>query len=218
MSHLLLNNISNFRKNMTYLTQLLFDFAPYVHFIAFSLLFLAGFNLPISEDIVFIISASIAATIVPENTFKIAAACVLGAYSSDIIAYFLGRYGMKFILQHKKLARFYPMEKINKIESYYTSHGAKTLFFGRFIPFGVRNIIFLTAGLAEMKFFKFCIVDFIALSLTSTILFTSGYQLGANYEIIFPFLNKFKIAIFIIFVAFLSALFIIKNKKKFLSE
>ncbi len=62
---------------------------------------------------------------------------------------------MKFILQHKKLARFYPMKKINKIESYYISHGAKTLFFGRFIPFGVRNIIFLTAGLAEMKFFKF---------------------------------------------------------------
>ena len=203
---------------MASLTQLLFDFAPYVHFVAFFLLILAGFNLPISEDIVFIISASIAATIVPENTFKIAAACVLGAYSSDIIAYCLGRYGMKFILQHKKLARFYPMKKINKIESYYISHGAKTLFFGRFIPFGVRNIIFLTAGLAKMKFLKFCIVDFMALSITSTILFTSGYQLGANYDIIFPFLNKFKIGIFIIFVAFLSVLLITKKKKNIASE
>jgi len=79
----------------------------------------------------------------------------------------------------------------------------------------VRNVIFLTAGLSAMKFFKFCIVDFMALSITSTILFTSGYLLGANYEIIFPFLNKFKIGIFIIFVAFLSVLFIIKNKKIF---
>jgi membrane protein DedA with SNARE-associated domain len=42
----------------------------------------------------------------PKIPLKLQQACVLGAYSSDIIAYCLGRYAMKFILQHKKLARF----------------------------------------------------------------------------------------------------------------
>jgi len=198
---------------MAYISQLLFNFAPQVHYVSFALLFLAGFNLPISEDIVFIISASIAATIIPEHTFKIAAGCVLGAYSSDIIAYCLGRFGMKFILEHKKLAKSYPMDKIRKIEDYYQSHGAKTLFFGRFIPFGVRNIIFLTAGLAKMKIYKFMLVDLLALSITSTILFSIGYTLGSNYQIIFPYLNKYKLIIFSLFILTVLSIVIYKKKK-----
>lgn len=199
---------------MAYISNLLFDFAPHVHYIAFILLLLAGFNFPISEDIIFIISASIAATIVPEHTFKIAAGCILGAYSSDIISYYLGRFGMKFILQHKKLARFYPLDKIQKIEYYYQSHGAKTLFFGRFIPFGVRNVIFLTAGLARMKIYKFMLVDLLALSITSTILFTIGYTLGSNYEIIFPYLNRYKLIIFSLFLLTVLSIVIYKKRKQ----
>lgn len=199
---------------MAYISNLLFDFAPHVHYIAFILLLLAGFNFPISEDIIFVISASIAATIIPEHTFKIAAGCVLGAYSSDIISYCLGRFGMKFILQHKKLARFYPLDKIQKIEYYYQSHGTKTLFFGRFIPFGVRNVIFLTAGLARMKIYKFMLVDLLALSITSTILFTIGYTLGSNYEIIFPYLNRYKLIIFSLFLLTVLSIVIYKKRKQ----
>ncbi|MEW6527450.1 MAG: DedA family protein [Spirochaetota bacterium] len=199
---------------MAYISHLLFDFAPYVHYIAFILLLLAGFNFPISEDIIFIISASIAATIIPEHTIKIAAGCMLGAYSSDIISYCLGRFGMKFILQHKKLARFYPLDKIKTIEYYYQSHGAKTLFFGRFIPFGVRNVIFLTAGLARMKLYKFMLVDLLALSITSTILFTLGYTLGSNYEIIFPYLNRYKLIIFSFFLLTVLSIVIYKKRRQ----
>lgn len=199
---------------MAYISHLLFDFAPHVHYLAFILLLLAGFNFPISEDIIFIISASIAATIIPEHTFKIAAGCILGAYSSDIISYCLGRFGMKFILQHKKLARFYPVDKIKKIEYYYQSHGAKTLFFGRFIPFGVRNVIFLTAGLARMKLYKFLLVDLLALSITSTILFALGYTLGSNYEIIFPYLNRYKLIIFSFFLLTVLSIVIYKRRRQ----
>ncbi len=199
---------------MAYISHLLFDFAPHVHYIAFISLLLAGFNFPISEDIIFIISASIAATIIPENTFKIAAGCVLGAYLSDIISYCLGRFGINFILQHRKLARFYPMDKIQKMEYYYQSHGAKTLFFGRFIPFGVRNIIFLTAGIARMKLYTFMLVDLLALSITSTILFTIGYTLASNYEIIFPYLNRYKLIIFSLFLLTVLSIVIYKKKKQ----
>ena len=56
---------------MDYITNILLNAAPYVHFISFGLLLLAGFNLPISEDLVFIVSASIAATMVPVVTLTI---------------------------------------------------------------------------------------------------------------------------------------------------
>jgi len=70
----------------------LISMAPYLHYVSFALLILAGFNLPISEDVVMIVSGSIAATVVPENTFIILVGCFLGAYISDIFAYCMGRY------------------------------------------------------------------------------------------------------------------------------
>ena len=70
---------------MDYITEILLSSVSYVHFISFGLLILAAFNIPISEDIVFIVSASIAASKVPENIYLIFMGCYLGAYISDRI-------------------------------------------------------------------------------------------------------------------------------------
>ena len=42
-----------------------------------------------------------------------------------------------------------------QIENYYTKYGVVTLLIGRFIPFGVRNCLFVTAGIGKMRFWKF---------------------------------------------------------------
>lgn len=187
--------------------------APNVHYISFGLLILAGFNMPVSEDIVFIVSASIAATIVPENTVYIFTGCFLGAYFSDIIAYMLGRTLGRKLLKISFFQKFFPEEKIEKIEKYFLKYGGNTLFFGRFIPFGMRNILFATSGIVKMKIRKFLFVDFIALCITSTIMFYLGYSLGQNYQVIFPYLNRYKfilLALLLVIVTY----FIIKNRKK----
>ncbi len=180
--------------------------APNVHFISFGLLILAGFNFPVSEDIVFIVSASIAATIVPENTVYIFIGCFLGAYFSDVIAYVLGRTLGRKLLKISFFQKFLPEEKIETIEKYFLKYGGKTLFFGRFIPFGMRNVLFATSGIVKMKIQKFLAVDLMALSVTSTIMFYLGYSLGRNYKVIFPYLNRYKfviLAIFILLVVFI---------------
>ncbi|PKL40880.1 MAG: DedA family protein [Spirochaetae bacterium HGW-Spirochaetae-1] len=201
---------------MELLATILTNAAPYVHFISFALLVLAGFSFPISEDLVFIISASIAATIIPENTYYIFAGCFLGAYSSDIVAYAIGRYAGGRILASSRLYKIkffnknFSKERLGKLEMYFDKYGSKTLFFGRFVPFGVRNMLFMTAGLIKMKFKKFLLIDFIALVCTSSILFYLGYSFGENYRIIFPYLNRYKILIFILFI-FIAILF---NRKR----
>ena len=53
-------------------------------------------------------------------------------------------------------------EKVNQISDFYKKYGMITLMGGRFIPFGVRNALFLTAGLGKMNFFKFALSDLIA--------------------------------------------------------
>ena len=185
---------------MEFLSEFLYNLAPYIHFIAFGLLLLAGINIPVSEDLVFIISASIAATLVPQNTLIIFTCCFLGAYSSDIIAYSIGRYAGRQVMETKFIRKFIPEKKLFKVEEYFHEYGQKTLFFGRFIPFGVRNVLFIAAGIARMRFHRFLVIDVLALSITSSILFTLGYLFGENYRLIIPYLDRYKNMVFLLFV------------------
>ena len=75
--------------------ETLFEFivshAAHAHWIVFGALMLAGFNVPISEDLMIIVSALLAATVVPENTEKLFLAVFLGCYLSDWVSYWIGR-------------------------------------------------------------------------------------------------------------------------------
>lgn len=178
--------------------DMLTGMAPYVQFISCGLLVLSGLNLPISEDMVIIISASIAATVIPHNLFYIFAGCLLGAYMSDIVSYSIGRFGIKKLLYSPFLVRLKFIDpaslelKISTMTRYFNRYGGKTLFFGRFIPMGMRNVIFMTCGFIKMKVPKFLIIDFCAVTCTSFILFSLGYTFGNNYAVILPYLERYK--------------------------
>ena len=188
--------------------------APHVHFISFGLLILSGFNVPIPEDLVLIISGSIAATIVPENKYLIFFGCFAGAYISDINAYLIGRYGGIKLIKLPFFQRIISEKKLIQIEAYFSQYGLKTLFFGRFIPFGVRNVLFFTSGLVKLNFINFLIVDFLALVTTSTILFNLGLAFGANYKELFPYIDQYKIVIFSLFISIFLILFLVKKIRK----
>ncbi len=202
--------------------EILTGMTPYVQYISFALLMLSGMSLPISEDIVFIISASIAATVAHDNIYYIFAGCFLGAYLSDIVAYFIGRYGINKILLSPFMVR---MKIINQdrlqsrlgiMQNYFASYGGKTLFFGRFIPLGMRNVIFMTCGLIKMNLVKFMIIDLCAVTCTSLILFSLGYTFGNNYEVILPYLNRYKFVlggIILVFISFLLAKNAIRKRR-----
>ncbi len=194
---------------MEFLSDFLYNLAPYTHFIAFGLLLLAGINMPVSEDLVFIISASIAATIVPQNTVIIFISCYLGAFASDIIAYSIGRYAGRQVLATRFISKLIPKKKLYKVEHYFHEYGLKTLFFGRFIPFGVRNVLFIAAGIARMRFHRFLFIDLVALSITSSILFALGYFFGENYRLIIPYLDRYKYMVFLVFI--ITALVLLKR-------
>ena len=60
--------------------QFIFENAQYAHWIIFGALMLAGLNIPISEDLMIIFSAVLAATVVPENTIKLFAFCCFSVH------------------------------------------------------------------------------------------------------------------------------------------
>jgi membrane protein DedA with SNARE-associated domain len=152
-------------------------YAPYI---ILGLLLLAGLNLPVSEDIMLFTSGILAAKH-PEMKYTFFICVFLGCYLSDIICYFvMGRYLGTKIFKISFFAKMVSPEKIDQISNFYKRYGIFTLILGRFIPFGVRNALFISAGLAKMPALKFAMSDFVACSISSVFFFCLYYTFGES--------------------------------------
>lgn len=180
--------------------------APYI---IFGALLLAGFNLPVSEDLMIIIS-SVLAVENPQLLPYLFIAVYLGAYFSDLICYGLGRKFGHRLWNIRVFAKMVKREKIVKINLFYKKYGIITLILGRFIPFGVRNGLFLTAGLGKMKFIHFALADLLACTISVSILFTLTYFIGNE---IIQFVKKFNLIVFITAILVIVGIWFFKSKK-----
>ena len=183
------------------------DSAP---FIIFGMLLLAGFNLPVSEDIMIFISAMLAAEN-PEKLPHLFAGVFLGAYCSDLICFGLGRFLGERLWNIKWFAKMVSREKVERLSNFYKKYGVLTLIFGRFIPFGVRNALFLTAGIGKMNFLKFALSDLLAATISCSFFFYLYYTYG---ESVIEIIKKGNIVIFVIALLIASAIFFKKRSQK----
>lgn len=182
--------------------------APYI---IFGLLFLAGFNIPVSEDIMLFTSALLAAKN-PDLLYPLFIGVFAGAYISDVICYaFMGRFLGEKIFKIKFFRSMAPPEKIAQVGKFYEKYGIVTLILGRFIPFGVRNALFLTAGLGKMNAVKFCVSDFIACTISSVSFFALYYHFG---ESVIEYVKKFNLVIFAVAVVVGSIFYLRKRKSQ----
>ncbi len=149
----------------------------YAHFIIFATLLLAGLNIPISEDAMIFVSALLASKY-PDYLPRLFIGVYLGAFSSDLISYSLGRFVGPKIFEVRFFANMVSSERLSKISAYYQKYGVITLILGRFIPFGVRNALFLTAGLGKMNFIKFALSDLLACTISTLSFFTLYFHYG----------------------------------------
>jgi len=149
----------------------------YAHWIIFGALLLAGLNIPVSEDAMLFISAVLASSY-PDYLTRLFIGVYMGAYLSDLICFTLGlKLGPK-LFEIKFFSKMVPPERIKRIHAYYEKYGVITLIFGRFIPFGVRNGLFLTAGLGKMDVVKFALSDLLACTISTITFFTLYYHYG----------------------------------------
>ena len=162
---------------MEELLQLIQANIQYAHLIIFGTLLLAGLNIPVSEDAMLFIAAILARSH-GEYLPHLFIGVYLGAYFSDLISYSLGRFLGPKLFEIRFFATMVPPERIDKIHSFYEKYGIVTLLIGRFIPFGVRNGLFLTAGLGKMNFVKFALTDLLACTISTIIFFTLYYHYG----------------------------------------
>ena len=183
---------------MDSLLALIHSHAEIAHWIMFFLLILAGFNLPISEDFIVITAGILSSTLIPENTYTLFLWIFLGCYLSDWISYGLGRKLGPKLLKVKWFSRSLKPSRMKKVSSFYERYGMWTLGIGRFIPFGVRNLLFFSAGMSKMNFWKFIISDGLACIFSNFTLFYLAYSFSKNYDALIGGLKVFKITILVI--------------------
>lgn len=168
---------------------------------------LAGFSIPISEDLMLLTGGAIASKCIPEHTLHLYLWIYAGCWLSAWEAYWIGRLLGPKLYDVKWFSRILTRKRIARLHHYYEKFGIFTFIFGRFIPGGARNALFMTAGLGKMHFLKFILRDGIACLISSSIIFTIGYQFAANYDAIVHTLKKYNLiaatvaVILLIFVA-----------------
>lgn len=146
--------------------------------IIFGLLVLAGFNIPVSEDLMLFSSAMLAAKN-PEYKYQLFAGVFAGAYISDLICYgFIGRYLGEKLFKIKFFSSMVTPKRLESINGFFKKYGVLTLILGRFVPFGFRNALFLAAGLGKMNAIKFALADLLACTISCVSFFWLYFTYG----------------------------------------
>lgn len=184
---------------MEHILEFITQNASKAHWFIFLSLLLAGCNIPISIDAVIILSAVIAASLLPQHTPILFASVLIGCICSAYIAFFIGKFMGEKLSKTKLFHKLLQPKQLEKMEGFYKKYGIWTFIIGRFIPFGIRNCIFMTSGMSKMPFKTFMLRDMVACSIWCTTMFTSFFFLGQNFDLIF---QKMKTLNLILFTAF----------------
>ena len=103
-------------------------------------------------------------------------------------------------------------DDITKAENWFNKHGEKVVLFGRLVP-GVRSLLSIPAGLADMNLAKFLTYSFLGTGTWAAALGFAGYLLRSQYKIVEKWIGPIAYVVlggFIIYVAYS----VIKRKKE----
>lgn len=198
---------------MDWILDLIQQHAHRAHWLVFIGAILAALHIPISIDVLMILSATVAATLVPEHTIHLFVGITAGCLLSAWLSYWIGRtLGLK-LAGTRFFSKILSPARIEKIGKFYKKYGLYTLIVGRFIPFGVRNGLFMTSGMSKVPFWKFILRDGLACLIWCTLTFTIFYTVGKNLHVLYNYVKIFNIAIFSILCVTLIAVFWYKKRK-----
>jgi undecaprenyl-diphosphatase len=111
----------------------------------------------------------------------VALVAVVGAIAGDNVGFWIGRRFGRGFLRRRGGLLFVTPERLKRVERYYGSHGGKTVFLGRFVPF-VRSLGFIVAGLAGMPWRRFILYDVAGAVIWGIGHSALGYLVGASYQ------------------------------------
>lgn len=184
-------------------------YITYWPLVCFFSLILAGLNLPVSEDVMIVMSALIASQddklLIPNYLGLLA-----GIYAGDLCNYLIGRFAGSGVIKLKKVSKKLTPERIQKITDQLEKHGLLTYIVTRFIPFGIRNVLFMTSGMIHLAIPRFMLYNGVAAIISSATLYSLVYFVGESAA------ENFKIVGYVLFAILVVAvvILIVRHEKK----
>jgi membrane protein DedA with SNARE-associated domain len=102
---------------------------------------------------------------------------VASAMLGDNVAYGLGRWLGRDVLEAKGPFRSYRIKLINVGDRFFDKHGSRTVFIGRWITV-VRSVVAWLAGINEMPFWEFFLYNFLGAATWATAYGLAGFYGG----------------------------------------
>ena len=124
----------------------------------------------------------------------------LGSVTGALLLYALGAaLGLDRL---KVIAHRMPLvdvSDIDKADGWFTRHGPKAVFFGRFIP-GVRSLISIPAGIDRMRLTSFLGYTTVGSLLWNSLFVWLGYQLGDRYDLVEQYMDPISKVVYALLV------------------
>ena len=123
----------------------------------------------------------------------------IGATVGALIAYAIGAWGGRPIIERWGRWLGITPEDLDKADDFFARHGQAAAFFGRMIPV-IRSLVSFAAGIAHMPLLRFTIFTFLGSLPWTALLVFAGVQLGANWETVGAWLKRFEYLVLAILV------------------
>jgi len=165
----------------------------------FVLMALESALIPIPSEIIM----PFAGFLVWEGTFSFMTVVLWGALGNlagSIIAYFLGFYGGRPLLEKYGKYILISHKEIELADNWFKKYGNFSIFISRMLPV-VRTFISLPAGIARMPFWKFSLYTFLGSLPWAFFLTYLGIISGENWKNLEIYFRKFDWLIIIIIIA-----------------
>ena len=88
---------------------------------------------------------------------------------------------------------------VDKADAWFSKHGPKAVFFGRFVP-GVRSLISIPAGIDRMRMTSFLFYTTAGSLIWNTIFVWIGYQLGDRYHLVEEYMDPISKAVYALII------------------
>ena len=130
----------------------------------------------------------------PWDYWLVVIAGTLGATLGSLIAYGIGAYGGRPILE--RWGRFLGITTadLDRADAFFLRYGDAASFFGRMLPV-IRSLVSFAAGISHMPIVRFTVFSFLGSLPFTALLVFAGVQLGANWETVGGILKQFEYAI-----------------------
>jgi membrane protein DedA with SNARE-associated domain len=118
----------------------------------------------------------------PSILIPVFGAIYVGVIISDYFPYLLGKFIRKGAIKVNFVTRLLSQNKLEKMHHYLEKYGIFTFIVCRFIPFGVRNTLFLSSGFFGLRLRRFALYDITAATISVSTLFFLAYLFGESIE------------------------------------